>query len=202
MNKYFEQDEAEAQDAVNPNPTQWEAQLPAALERQLEAQKAEREAAADLVKPLHVPITARRIARDVFNRSQYLRSRPLPLGEAGRWELEILAELDLIEARARALDVQSQLGSIPQIQVAQETVVLGNALYAVRGRFADLLNFLDDPWPSRTKPEDPKTRAQELAEIEAFLLRKKERKRVREERRQDEEAARQQALVRKLVADD
>ena len=200
MNKYDERDEAEAQQEVNPNPTQWEAQLPAALERQLEEAKAEREAAADLVRPLHVPITARRIARDVANRSQYLRSRPLREGTLGRWELEILEELDEIEAQARALDVQSQLGSVSSLQVARETAELGNALFAVRGRFADLLIALGERHPARAKPEDPKARAQELAEIEAFLLRKKERKRLRDERRQAEEAAKQKQVARKLSA--
>jgi len=176
-----------------------------ALERQLEAelerQKADREAAADLVRPLHTPVTARRIAREVFNRSQYLRSRPMQEGVMARWELEILGELDLIEAQARALDVQSQLGSVSPIQVAQETALLGRALFAVRGRYADLLIALGERFPARAKPEDPKARALELADIEAFLLRKKERKRVHEERRQAEAEARQRKLVRKLIAD-
>jgi hypothetical protein len=114
-----------------------------------------------------------RVAAEMKRRSDYLRSRPMRAGFHQR-ELTMLSELDVIEARARALELQRHRGSISATQAAGEMEELGLAVFAVRGRYADLLAAMGEPWPSRPK-HDPEARKRELEEIEAFLAKKRER---------------------------
>lgn len=154
--------------------TPWEAKLPEAVEQAIEIERDAREIASDLGL-LAIPPVPATVAREMENRSRYLRSRPMPDGALGRWEKKMLAELDGLEAEARALHVQWQMNALSAMAMAKETEVLFHKVYAVRGRYADLLAALDEGWPSRARPEDPEKRKKELSEIEAFLERKKAR---------------------------
>ena len=149
----------------------WSRQVEAAVSRAREEKEAA-EAKADLgggfAKALTSPSV---IAEEMARCSGYLRSRPMR-GQRGL-ELEILGELDQIEASARALEArQDELG---EVGLALEVEVLACTVYAVRGRYADLLGLLGEPWPARAKVEDPEARTKELADIEAFLERKRAR---------------------------
>ncbi len=74
--------------------SQWEAATaPEKVARLQERERETREAAEDLLQVTLFPSPAA-IAREMQNRSQYLRTRPQRSGQLGRWEKEILAELD------------------------------------------------------------------------------------------------------------
>jgi hypothetical protein len=153
-------------------PNIWESQIAQVLAEAREAKEVA-DAASDFRPSVHALTSPGRIAEEVLERSRYLRSRPLK--NMKRAELAMLVELDSIEAQARALELQRQLGTLSEIQVATETATLGMEVYGVRGRYADLLRMQGEPFPSRTKPLDPEARKRELAEIDAFLARKKAR---------------------------
>ncbi len=165
-------DEEYETDAETTAPNLWDAEVAKLVEDQQEAKEAA-EAASDFRPTMEALLSPGRVADEMLERSRYLRSRPLQ--NMKRMELEILSELDTIEAQARALDVQRQLGAVSEAQVALEMGDLGLAVYAVRGRYADLLQLQGERFPSRTKPPDPEERKRELAQIDAFLARKRAR---------------------------
>jgi hypothetical protein len=109
------------------------------------------------------------IAAELKTRAAYLRSRPMAdHPRLQRWEREVLGELEALEIRARMLEVERKLGrSGPQY--LGELAEIERLAFAVRGRFAGLLDKLDEPWPTRSNAIDPKRRAKELEEIERFL---------------------------------
>ncbi len=111
------------------------------------------------------------VAEEMRRRSNYLRSRPMRGYRQS--ELEMLRELDGIEAEARALDERRQQAG--EEVLAEELADLGCSVFAVRGRYADLLRMIGEPFPSRAAPEKPEDRRRELSAIEAFLARKRAR---------------------------
>jgi hypothetical protein len=135
-------------------------------------------AARDVMKAMGVKAAPRgksdpaSIASELKARAAYLRSRPMSRDEGlQQKEREVLVELDMVEVRARMLEVERKLGQegpTYQVGLAQ----LKDLAFAVRGRFAELMEACREPWPARAK-HDPKKRAEELAAIERFLAAKK-----------------------------
>ncbi len=115
-----------------------------------------------------------RIAGEMKRRADYLRSRPMQ-ERTRKWELDVLDGLDRIGADARELAERMALGTVTDLAAVREAEVLSNAAFGIRTQFQGLLAAQDEPWASRAKPEAPAARARELAEIEAFLARKRRR---------------------------
>lgn len=165
-------DEEYETDAELTPPNLWDAEVAKLMEEQQEAKEVA-DAASDFRPTIEALLSPGRVADEMLERSRYLRSRPLQ--NMKRRELEILSELDTIEAQARTLNTQRQLGAVSDAQVAAEMAELSLAVFAVRGRYADLLHMQGEKVPSRTKPPDPADRKRELEQIDAFLARKKAR---------------------------
>lgn len=142
------------------------------LEADREAREA-RLAARDMRISARARTDPARVSAEMKRRSDYLRSRPLRGGFYKR-ELAILGELDAIEAAAREVEELRQLGAISDSRAAAETEALGPALFAVRGRYADVLDAIGGACPSRGLP-DPEARQRELSQIDEFLARKAQR---------------------------
>jgi len=140
------------------------------------AQRRERNEVATLAANLNPrPTAPGRIADEMRNRARFLRSKRG--GRATkRLELEVLCELDAIEANARELDGQQRRGALGGPQLASELKALGEAAFAVRGRFEALMLRQDLPWRVQAAPPEPDARQRELDQIEAFLARKRQRR--------------------------
>jgi len=83
-------------------------------------------------------VKAARIAAQLKRHSDYLRSRASR--RRASWEGNLLCELDVVEAQARALSVQEALGSVPVDQAAVEEEALALAAMELRERFHRLLD--------------------------------------------------------------
>ena len=165
------EEEYETEAELTP-PNLWDAEVAKLVAEQQEAKEVA-DAASDFRPTVEALLSPGRVADEMLERSRYLRSRPLQ--NMKRRELEILGELDAIEAQARALNTLKQLGAVSEGQVAAEMGDLSLAVFAVRGRYADLLAMQGERFPSRAKPPDPAERKRELEQIDAFLARKKAR---------------------------
>ncbi|HUB07528.1 MAG TPA: hypothetical protein VMB50_11030 [Myxococcales bacterium] len=140
------------------------------------AQRRERTEMAALAASLNPPpVQPRRIAAEMRNRSRFLRSKGG--GRATRkLELDVLGELDAIEARARELERRRQRDAIGEAEIASELTALGLAVFAVRTRFEGLMIRQDLPWRLQAAPSEPGARQRELDQIEAFLAQKRQSK--------------------------
>ncbi len=113
------------------------------------------------------------IASELKARAAYLRSRPMAHDEGlEQLEREILVELDMLEIRARMLEVERQLGKAGPAYRG-DLAQLEDLAFAARRRFVALVDACNEPWPMRAKPQDPNRRAEELAAIERFVQAKR-----------------------------
>lgn len=118
-------------------------------------------------------VTARGIAREAEARAAWLRSRPVARGFEKR-ESGLLAELDTLAARARVAALMEEREGGSAAEREKEMGELDRLSFCCFSRFRDLVAAIDEPFPSRVKPESPEDRARELAAIEAFLKARKE----------------------------
>lgn len=112
-----------------------------------------------------------RLAEEMGCRSRFLRSKASHAATS-KLELEVLAEVELIEERARALDLLLKNGAVTEERAKCLRDALGQAAFAMRMRFADLMLYQDPQFRFRATPPDGNARQKELDQIEEFLARK------------------------------
>jgi hypothetical protein len=127
---------------------------------------------ATALKPRAAP--PRAIADEMGKRAGILRSN-LGARVTTKLELEVLGELDTIEARARSLDEQQRQGALGKAEVTAAMVELDAAIFAVRVRFEALVARQEVGFGRQAKAQDPGARQRELDAIDDFLARKSRR---------------------------
>jgi hypothetical protein len=147
----------------------WTATVDALAERR---ERSEVAALAAALNPARA--SPRRIADEMRSRGRFLRSKRGALFTK-KLELEILGELDAIEALARAVDAGRQRGTLTEKQEAAELRTLDPLVFAVRVRFEALQRAQDLPFCRQARHAEPGARKRELDEIEEFLARKNRR---------------------------
>jgi hypothetical protein len=121
------------------------------------------------------PASALRIANDMQSRSRFLRSKQSSRGSTKKLERQIVEELDVIEALARELNAQERSGTLGKGELAAGRTHLDLAVFAVRGRFENLMARQSLSYGPQARPQDPAARQRELDDIEAFLAHKNRR---------------------------
>ena len=114
-----------------------------------------------------------RIAAEAEARVAFLRSRPMNDSPGlQKRERAVIEQLEQLAGRARIYVAADRDETLTEAEAATERAQLDKLAFAAVGRFSALLEALDEDFPTRTAPQSPVKRAEELAAIERFLARK------------------------------
>lgn len=116
----------------------------------------------NLCRRLNKP--ARVIAEEMQQRARVLRSKRSSRGSTKQLELQLVDELDAVEAEARRVDALERSGTAGKAELEAAHSLLALVVFAARVRFEDLMQRQDLPYGLQAQPQSEADRKREQSQ--------------------------------------